>query len=211
MVTEQDLHAAEVEVAAAEEALDAAEEHHSVVGSEAAGADVKYARGRAYNARDVLRRLRTAWAAEQQSRAVREAAQEAFEAEGPVMVARLVRARDEAADAVVEAQRAVGRLLDVVGAYDAAVVGAARELRARGLRVDAGGERVGGTSAGGVRLDEETFMPVGAMDLLAAVMAAAVGARDQRHPLAGLKWQNSGTVAAAAARVALLRYAAAAR
>jgi len=207
VVSEQDLAAAEVEVTAAEAALDAAEEHHSVIGSESAGADVQLARGRAHNARDALRRLRTQWATEQQARARREVAEAAFAAEEPVMAARLVKARDEAAEAVAEAQRAVGRLLDSVGAYDATVMAAAHDLRARGLKAD-GAEPVGATNAGGVKAGGELWQPVGATDLLAAVMAAAVGERDQRHPLAGLRWQHSGTVAAVAARVELLRRAA---
>lgn len=206
-MTEQDLAAAEKAVEEAEEALDAAEHHHAIVGSERAGGDLKMAQGRAHNARDNLRRLRSVWAGEQQARARRDTAEVMFEAEAPVMAARLARARDEAACAVTEAQRAVGRLLDVVAAYDDAVRGAAGELKNRGLSAD-NGEPMGGTNVGGVRLDGELWMPVGAMDLLAAVMAGAVGERDRQHPLAGLRWQHAGGLPTKTARDELLRRAA---
>lgn len=207
MVTQQDLDKAEAVVVEAEDELTRAERHHAVVGSEQAGALAYYAKHQADGARDVLRKLRARWDAEGAARAARTAAEEAFAPDAGAMAAKLAAARDEAAEAVAQAQAAVGRLLDVVGGYDVTVAAASRELMARGLRAE-GGELVGGTPAGGVRLNGELWQPVGAADLLAAVMAAAVGARDQKHPLAALRWQHSGGLPTRTARDELVRRAA---
>jgi len=59
----------------------------------------------------------------------------------------------------------------------------------------------------GPRLAGEVWMPVGAADLLAAVMAAAVGARDPRHPLAASWWRHAGGLPTRTARDELVRRA----
>lgn len=205
-VQQKDLDEAERAVAEAEDELTRAERHHATVGSEQAGRLAYYARYQANGARDVLRRLRARWDMEEAARVGREVAEAAFAPDADAMAGRLAVARDAAADAVAEAQRAVGRMLDAVGSYDGVVRAASEELKGRGLAAD-DGEPVGGTAAGGVRLAGEVWMPVGAMDLLAAVMAGAASERDRRHPLAGLRWQHAGGLPAKTARAALLRRA----
>lgn len=206
MVTEEQITEAEAEVEKAERVLDVAEQYHDHAGSEQGVRELKVARADAYGARDRVRRLKSTWAAEQSSQARRTAAETAFAPKADAMAAKLAAARDGAADAVAEAQAAVGRMLDVVGAYDDTVRAAAAELKGRGLSAG-NGESVGGTNAGGVRLAGEVWAPVGAADLLAAVMAGAVGVRDRQHPLAGLRWQHAGGLPTKTARDALLKAA----
>ncbi|MFC4466699.1 hypothetical protein ACFPH6_19565 [Streptomyces xiangluensis] len=207
MVTQQEIDEAEAAVEECERKLDVAEQYHHQAGGERAVAELRSARFDAYGARDRLRQLKGRWAAERAGQARRTAAEDGFSDKARTALAgRLAEARDEAADAVADAQRAVGRLLDVVAAYDDTVRGAAGELKNRGLSAD-NGESMGGTSAGGVRLAGELWMPVGGMDLLAAVMAGAAVERDRQHPLAGLRWQHAGGLPTRTARDELLRRA----
>lgn len=205
-MTEQEIVEAEAEVEAAEAKLDAAEQYHAEAGGQKSHQEFKVAQAEANGARDRLRRLKTQWSREQSGQARRTAAEAAFAPEADAMVAKLAAARDGAAEAVAEAQAAVGRMLDVVAAYDGTVRAAASELKGRGLSAD-NGEPLGGTSVGGVRLAGEVWMPVGAADLLAAVMASAVGSRDRQHPLAGLRWQHAGGLPTKTARDEMLRRA----
>lgn len=200
-VRQEDLDEAERAVEEAEAALDAAEGHHAVVGSEAAAADVRYARGRAYNARDNVRRLRTVWAVEQQARVRRTAAEAAFSKKRGAVVERLAAGRDEAARAVAVLDRAAAEALRTVAAYSELVQSTAQDLLAAGLRHDDGGVE-GGATDGSVHVGGEVWRPVSGPDLLGSLVSAAVAARDGRHPL-GVKWRYSGGLVAQAGAEAL--------
>ncbi|MDX3279101.1 hypothetical protein [Streptomyces scabiei] len=205
-MTEQEIAEAEAEVEAAEAKLDAAEQYHAEAGGQRSHQEFRVAQAEANGARDRVRRLRSTWARERAAEGRREAAEAAFAPKADAVAAKLAAARDGAAEAVAEAQAAVGRMLDVVAAYDDTVRAVAGELKGRGLSAD-NGELLGGTSVGGVRLAGEVWAPVGAADLLAAVMASAVGSRHRQHPLAGLRWQHAGGLPTKTARAELLRRA----
>jgi hypothetical protein len=208
VVTQQEIDEAEAAVETAEAKLDTAEQYHHQAGGEKAVAELKAARFDAYGARDRVRLLKSRWAAEQAAGRARTAAEEAFgERERKAMARRLEEARDEALAAVVEAQRAAGRVLESVGAYEAAVRQSAAELKARGLSAD-GGHAWGGTAGGVARVGGETFRPADAGALLGEVMRAAVAERDQRHPLGQMKWGQLGGLAESQARAELLSRAA---
>ncbi|MFJ8934206.1 hypothetical protein ACIRL0_00590 [Streptomyces sp. NPDC102365] len=204
MVIQQDLEVAEAAVVEAEDELTRAERHYAVVRSEQAGALLYFAKHRADAARDTARGLRARWEAEAAAREARTAAEEAYRPKAKAAVANLSSARDTAAQAVTEAQAAVARLLGAVAVYDAAVRGAAGELLAAGLTA-AGGEELGGTTAGYAQVGGERWCPASGPDLLAAVMQAAVTEFEPRHPLARLR--VSGSLVASAGRDQLLKAA----
>ena len=70
------------------------------------------------------------------------------------------------------------------------------------------GEALGGTAGGNVRAGGEVWCVVGGADLVAAMVAGVVAEYEPRHPIAGLRFAHSGTLAAKAGREQLLRAAA---
>lgn len=202
MVTKQELDEAEKAVEVAEQKLDLAEAHHANAGSETAVTELRIARAASHADRDRLRQLRSRYASEQAKGRAREAAEQGFPAKArKTLTGRLAAAKDEAADAVAVAERAVAVLLEKVAAYDSEVRAAAADLKGRGLSADDGLD--GGTAAGVVRLDGEAWHPTDPGSLLAAVASSAVAARDPRHPFGQQRWRHLGGAVAAAGRDSL--------
>lgn len=205
MITQDQIEAAEAAVTTAEQTLDAAEHHHSIVGSETAATEARMARGVAHAARDTLRQLRNRWAAQHAAHAARESAEQAFPDKArTALVKRLATERDAAVAAIVAAEKAAAELLDAVAGYSEAVREAAADLRGRGLDAS-DGQDLGGTVGGVVHAGGETWRPADAGLLLAAVASSAVRARDPRHPAAAQRWGQLGGLPEKVARDELLR------
>ncbi|WP_327724427.1 hypothetical protein [Streptomyces europaeiscabiei] len=186
-MTEQEIVEAEAAVEEYERKLDVAEQHHHQAGGERAWSELKAARFDAYGARDRVRQLKSAWAAEQAGAARRAAAEDAFPDKArKAMAKRLAADRDAAVAAIVAAEKAAAEVLEKVAAYSETVREAAADLCGRGLD-GANGQDLGGTAGGVVHLDGETWQPADAGSLLAAVARSAVAVQNPRHPVA--RWQ----------------------
>ncbi|MFM9694534.1 hypothetical protein [Streptomyces europaeiscabiei] len=207
MVSQQDIEEAEAAVEEYERKLDTAEQHHHQAGGERAWTELKAARFDAYGARDRVRQLKSAWAAEQAGAARRAAAEDAFPDKArKAMAKRLAADRDAAVAAIVAAEKAAVEVLEKVAAYSETVRASAADLCGRGLD-GANGQDLGGTTGGVVHLDGETWQPADAASLLAAVVRSAVATQDARHPVA--RWQQVAGLADRAAQDVLLARAAA--
>ncbi|MEH0627898.1 hypothetical protein [Streptomyces stelliscabiei] len=206
-MTQQEIDEAEAAVEEFERKLDTAEQHHHQAGGERAWAELKAARFDAYGARDRVRQLKAAWAAEQAGAARRAAAEDAFPDKArKAMAKRLAADRDAAVAAIVAAEKAAAELLTRVAAYSDTVKESAADLCGRGLDAS-DGQALGGTSGGIVHIDGDMWQAADAASVLAAVTTAVVRARDARHPFAAARWEQLGTMAQKQAQDALLRRA----
>ncbi|WNZ11485.1 hypothetical protein [Streptomyces sp. 11x1] len=207
-MTEQEIVEAERAVEVAESRLDTAEAHHATAGSPTAVTELRAARADANDARDRLRRLKSAWAKEQADEARRAAAEAVYpQRKREALVQQLADARDEAAYAVAALDKAAAVALAAVAGYGAVVRQVSGELLGAGLRAGDGGVD-GGTAAGTVHLGGETWRAADPGSLVAAVMQAAVAAHDRRHVFAQARWGQMGGLVEAQARAELLARAA---
>jgi hypothetical protein len=204
VVTQQEIDEAEAVAELAEAELDRATSFRERTGSSRAAVSVESAAQAAGAARAKARHLRGRLAAQEAAGQARAAAEGKFsDRQRKALVKELGARRDAAVAAVVAAEAASAELLERVAAYSEAVQGAAADLRGRGLDAS-DGQGPGGTVAGTVCLNGETWRPADAASVLVAVAAGAVRGRYPRHPFAVSHPERLGPLAARSARDALL-------